>query len=57
MPIKSDAFEEAMKSINEMHCIRKTLPADHAYTREIIVRIQNLERAMVTVAELYATSY
>jgi hypothetical protein len=55
MPIKWDAFEEAMKSINEMHCIRKTLPADHAYTREIIVRIQNLERAMVTVAELYAS--
>jgi hypothetical protein len=55
MPIKWDAFEEAMKSINEMHCIRKTLPADHAYTRELIGRIQTLEQAMVTVAELHAS--
>ena len=50
-----DEFEQVMKSINDMHCTRKMLPADHPYTRELIVRIQNLERAMVTVAELYAS--
>ena len=55
MPIKWDAFEETMKLINDMHCTRKTLPADHPEQHELIERIQILERSMVTVAELYAS--
>lgn len=55
MPIKWDAFEEAMKCINVLHSVRKTLPADHPKQLEAIDRIQILEQRMVTVAELYAS--